>query len=299
MSSKNNQTQNKSPIKKLTVHDILLKKSSNKKLTALTAYDYPMAFLCDSAGIDIILVGDSAGMVVLGYPSTRPVRMEEMLLFVGAVDRATRHSLITADMPFGSYQPSISIAIDNAIKLIKAGCDAVKLEGGSEIFATVKALVDSGIPVMGHVGLKPQTSVLWDGYRTQGSTMAAARKIICDVKSLEQAGAFSIVLEMVTDEVTEIVSKSTAVPIIGIGSGTNCDGQVLVLHDILGLYRQIKPRFVKQYLDLSEQIHEALSNYINDVRSGIFPSKENILHMSEDEYSKLKDTLGKEDRMNE
>jgi 3-methyl-2-oxobutanoate hydroxymethyltransferase len=288
-----------SPMKKLTVHDILLKKSSNEKLTVLTAYDYPMAFLCDNAGIDIILVGDSAGMVVLGYPSTIPVRMDEMLLFVGAVGRATSHSLITADMPFGSYQTSINIALDNAIKLIKAGSDAVKLEGGSEIFGTVKALVDSGIPVMGHVGLKPQTSVLWDGYRTQGSTVAAARKIISDAKSLEQAGAFSIVLEMVTDEVTEIVSKSTAVPIIGIGSGTNCDGQVLVLHDILGLYRQIKPRFVKRYLDLSEQIHEALSNYINDVRSGVFPSKENIFHMSEDEYSKLKDTLGKEDRMNE
>ena len=288
-----------SPMKKLTVHDILLKKSSNEKLTVLTAYDYPMAFLCDNAGLDIILVGDSAGMVVLGYPSTIPVRMDEMLLFVGAVGRATRHSLITADMPFGSYQTSINIALDNAIKLIKAGSDAVKLEGGSEISGTVKALVDSGIPVMGHVGLKPQTSVLWDGYRTQGSTMAAARKIISDAKSLEQAGAFSIVLEMVTDEVTEIVSKSTAVPIIGIGSGTNCDGQVLVLHDILGLYRQIKPRFVKRYLDLSEQIHEALSNYINDVRSGVFPSKENIFHMSEDEYSKLKDTLGKEDRMNE
>ncbi|MGA7900920.1 MAG: 3-methyl-2-oxobutanoate hydroxymethyltransferase [Nitrososphaeraceae archaeon] len=286
-------------MKKLTVHDILLKKSSNEKLTVLTAYDYPMAFLCDNAGIDIILVGDSAGMVVLGYPSTIPVRMDEMLLFVGAVGRATSHSLITADMPFGSYQTSINIALDNAIKLIKAGSDAVKLEGGSEIFGTVKALVDSGIPVMGHVGLKPQTSVLWDGYRTQGSTVAAARKIISDAKSLEQAGAFSIVLEMVTDEVTEIVSKSTAVPIIGIGSGTNCDGQVLVLHDILGLYRQIKPRFVKRYLDLSEQIHEALSNYINDVRSGVFPSKENIFHMSEDEYSKLKDTLGKEDRMNE
>ena len=288
-----------SPMKKLTVHDILLKKSSNEKLTVLTAYDYPMAFLCDNSGIDIILVGDSAGMVVLGYRSTIPVRMDEMLLFVGAVGRATSHSLITADMPFGSYQTSINIALDNAIKLIKAGSDAVKLEGGSEIFGTVKALVDSGIPVMGHVGLKPQTSVLWDGYRTQGSTVAAARKIISDAKSLEQAGAFSIVLEMVTDEVTEIVSKSTAVPIIGIGSGTNCDGQVLVLHDILGLYRQIKPRFVKRYLDLSEQIHEALSNYINDVRSGVFPSKENIFHMSEDEYSKLKDTLGKEDRMNE
>jgi 3-methyl-2-oxobutanoate hydroxymethyltransferase len=286
-------------MKKLTVHDILLKKSSNEKLTVLTAYDYPMAFLCDNAGIDIILVGDSAGMVVLGYPSTIPVRMDEMLLFVGAVGRATNHSLITADMPFGSYQISINIALDNAIKLIKAGSDAVKLEGGSEISGTVKALVDSGIPVMGHVGLKPQTSVLWDGYRTQGSTMAAARKIISDAKSLEQAGAFSIVLEMVTDEVTEIVSKSTAVPIIGIGSGTNCDGQVLVLHDILGLYRQIKPRFVKRYLDLSEQIHLALSNYINDVRSGVFPSKENIFHMSEDEYSKLMDTLGKEDRMNE
>jgi len=286
-------------MKKLRVRDILLKKSSNERLTVLTAYDYPMAFLCDNAGIDIILVGDSAGMVVLGYPSTIPVQMDEMLLFVGAVGRATKHSLITADMPFGSYQTSVNSAIDNAIKLIKAGSDAVKLEGGTEISGTIKALVDSGIPVMGHVGLRPQTSVLWDGYQTQGDTLAAARKIISDAKSLEQAGVFSIVLEMVTDEVTEIISKSTAVPIIGIGSGNNCDGQVLVLHDILGLYGKLKPRFVKQYLNLSEMIHVALSNYINDVRSGVFPSKENIFHMSDDEYSRLKNMLGKGDGVDE
>jgi 3-methyl-2-oxobutanoate hydroxymethyltransferase len=290
----NDQIQNKNPMKKLTASDILLKKSNGVKITVLTSYDYPMAFLCDNAGIDIILVGDSAGMVMLGYPSTIPVRMEEMLLFVGAVARATRHSLVTADMPFGSYQSSINMALDNAIKLIKAGSNAVKLEGGSEIFDTVKALVDAGIPVMGHIGLKPQTSILWEGYRTQGTTEVSARRIISDAKSLEHAGAFSIVLEMVTNEVTEIICKSTTVPIIGIGSGTHCDGQVLVLHDILGLYRQIKPRFVKQYLDLSEQVHEALTKYKNDVRSGVFPAEQNTFHMSEEEYSKLKDVLRKD-----
>jgi 3-methyl-2-oxobutanoate hydroxymethyltransferase len=282
------------PLKKITIHDILQKKNGNERLTVLTAYDYPMAFLCDNAGIDIILVGDSGGMVVLGYPSTIPVRMDEMLLFVGAVSRGTKHSLITADMPFGSYQSSVEMAVDNAIKLIKAGSDAVKLEGGSEIFNKVKALVDSGIPVMGHVGLKPQTSVLWNGYRTQGSTVTSARKIISDAKSLERAGVFSIVLEMVTEEVTELVSRSVEVPIIGIGSGTKCDGQVLVLHDILGLYRQLQPRFVKRYLDLAEQIHVALSNYIHDVRSGAFPSQENTFHMAPEEYSKLKETIEKE-----
>lgn len=281
------------PLKKITIRDIVHKKINNEKLAVLTAYDYPMAFLCDNSGIDIILVGDSGGMVVLGYTSTIPVRMDEMLLFVRAVSRATKRSLITADMPFGSYQSSVEKAIANAIRLIKAGSDAVKLEGGSEIFDKVKALVDSGIPVMGHVGLKPQTSVLWDGYRTQGSTMASACKIISDAKSLEQAGVFSIVLEMVTEEVTELVSKSVEVPVIGIGSGTKCDGQVLVLHDILGLYQHLRPRFVKRYLDLAEQINGALSNYIREVRSGVFPSQENTFHMSQEEYSKLKETIGK------
>lgn len=281
-------------IKKITIHDILQKKICNERLTVLTAYDYPMAFLCDNAGIDVILVGDSGGMVVLGYPSTIPVRMDEMLLFVGAVSRATKRSLITADMPFGSYQSSVEMAIDNAIKLIKAGSDAVKLEGGSEIFEKVKAMVDSGIPVMGHVGLKPQTSILWNGYRTQGNTMASARKIISDAISLERAGVFSIVLEMVTEEVTELVSKSVEVPIIGIGSGTKCDGQVLVLHDILGLYPHLKARFVKRYLDLADQIHQALSDYIREVRSGAFPTQENAFHMPAEEYSKLKETIGKE-----
>jgi len=290
----NDQSENKNVLKKLTAYDILVKKNKEEKLTVLTAYDYPMAFLCDNAGIDIILVGDSGGMVMLGYPSTIPVRMGEMLLFVGAVSRATKRSLITADMPFGSYQSSINMALDNAIKLIKAGSDAVKLEGGSEIVDTVKALVDAGIPVMGHIGLKPQTSILREGYRIQGSTVASARRIISDAKSLEDAGVFSIVVEMVADEVTEIICKSTTIPIIGIGSGVNCDGQVLVLHDILGLYQQIKPRFVKRYLDLSEQIHEALTDYKNDVKSGIFPAEQNTFHMSGDEYLKLKDILRKD-----
>lgn len=277
---------------RVTANHIKSRKAKGDKITVLTAYDYPTAYLCDKAGIDLLLVGDSAAMVVLGYSNTLSVAMNDMLLFCGAVARATKRSMITADMPFGSYQMGISQALRNAIRFIKSGCDSVKLEGGIEIVETVKALVDAGIPVMGHIGLKPQTSVLWDSYRVQGKTETSALQLIRDAQSLEQAGVFSMVLEMVTSEVAELISSSVSVPTIGIGSGCHCDGQVLVLHDILGLYEAVKPKFVKQYADLSAQISNAIGRYMNDVKAQNFPAEKNTFHMAESEYIKLKNTLG-------
>jgi 3-methyl-2-oxobutanoate hydroxymethyltransferase len=196
--------------------------------------------------------------------------------------------MIVGDMPFGSYQPSASVAIENAVQLVKAGCDAVKLEGGSEIIGTIKALVDAGIPVMGHIGLKPQTSSLWEGYKLQGRTKESAMKLIDDAKALEKAGVFSIVLEMVASEVAEAITKSTSVPTIGIGSGAGCDGQVLVLHDMLGIYEDIRPKFVKRYAEMSKTIFEAVSSYTTEVKSGRFPEEPNTFHMGSEELEKFK-----------
>jgi 3-methyl-2-oxobutanoate hydroxymethyltransferase len=278
--------------KKTSVSDILASKGKDK-IAVLTAYDYSTALICDRAGVDMLLVGDSAGMVVLGYPSTVPVNVPEMLVFCGAVSRGAKQAMIVGDMPFGSYQPNPSMAVENAVQFIKAGCDAVKLEGGSEIIGTIKAIVDSGIPVMGHIGLKPQTSSLWEGYRLQGKTKDSAIKLIDDAKALEKAGVFSIVLEMVASEVADAITQSVSVPTIGIGSGPGCDGQVLVLHDMLGIYEDIRPKFVKRYAELAKQISDAVSSYARDVKSGKFPEESNTFHMSPEELTKTKDALKK------
>jgi 3-methyl-2-oxobutanoate hydroxymethyltransferase len=238
-------------------------------------------------------VGDSAGMVVLGYTSTVPVGMLEMLMLCRAVAKGAKRAMIVGDMPFGSYQPSPSVAVENAVQLIKAGCDVVKLEGGLEIIGTIKAIVDAGIPVMGHIGLKPQTSSLWEGYRLQGRTKESAMKLIVDAKALEKAGVCSIVLEMVASEVASEITQSLSVPTIGIGSGAGCDGQVLVLHDMLGIYEDIKPKFVKRYAELSKSILDAISHYTNDVKAGKFPEEPNTFHMSPEELAGLKDALRK------
>jgi 3-methyl-2-oxobutanoate hydroxymethyltransferase len=238
-------------------------------------------------------VGDSAGMVVLGYTSTVPVGMLEMLMLCRAVAKGAKRAMIVGDMPFGSYQPSPSVAVENAVQLIKAGCDAVKLEGGLEIIGTIKAIVDAGIPVMGHIGLKPQTSSLWEGYRLQGRTKESAMKLIVDAKALEKAGVCSIVLEMVASEVASEITQSLSVPTIGIGSGAGCDGQVLVLHDMLGIYEDIKPKFVKRYAELSKSILDAISHYTNDVKAGKFPEEPNTFHMSPEELAGLRDALRK------
>jgi 3-methyl-2-oxobutanoate hydroxymethyltransferase len=272
---------------KLNVNDILSKKGK-EKISVLTAYEYSTARICDRADIDILLVGDSAGMVVLGYASTMPVSMQEMMIFCGAVARGTKRAMIVGDMPFGSYQVGPSVAVENAIQLIKAGCDAVKLEGSSEIIDTIDAIVDAGIPVMGHIGLRPQTSSLWEGYKLQGRTKEGALKLIEDANILEKAGVFSIVLEMVASEVADAITKHLSIPTIGIGSGPSCDGQVLVLHDMLGIYEDIRPRFVKRYAELSKEIFDAVSSYNHDIKAGTFPEESNTFHMDAKELDKWK-----------
>lgn len=273
--------------KKVSVNDIIAMKGS-EKISVLTAYDYSTSLICDRAGVDVLLVGDSAGMVVLGYSSTVPVGMPEMAMFCGAVARGTKRAMIVGDMPFGSYQPSQSVAVENAVQLIKAGCDAVKLEGGLEIIGTTKSIVDSGIPVMGHIGLKPQTSSLWEGYKLQGRTSESAVKLIRDAKALEEAGVFSIVLEMVASEAADAITGAVSVPTIGIGSGAGCDGQVLVLHDVLGIYEDIRPKFVKRYSEMSKSISDAVSSYTREVKSGRFPEESNIFHMGPEELEKFR-----------
>ncbi len=277
--------------KRLTIKDIMIMKQKFQKISVLTAYDYSTASICDRAGIDILLVGDSAGMVMLGYPTTNQTNMEEMLIFCSAVSRGAKRAMIVADMPFGSYQVSISEAIANAIKFIKVGCHAVKLEGGIEIVDTIKALVNTGIPVMGHIGLKPQTTNLWEGYSLQGKTKTSGLKLIEDAIALEGAGVFSIVLEMVASEVADIICKNISIPTIGIGSGSSCDGQVLVLHDMLGIYQDIKPKFVKRYAELSTTIFEAVSAYIHDVKSSKFPEEENVFHIYHPDIEELSKML--------
>ena len=272
---------------KLNVNDILSKKGK-EKISVITAYEYSTARICDRADIDILLVGDSAGMVVLGYASTMPVSMQEMRIFCGAVARGTKRAMIVGDMPFGSYQVGPSVAVENAVQLIKAGCDAVKLEGGSEIIDTIEAIVDAGIPVMGHIGLRPQTSSLWEGYKLQGRMKEGAIKLIEDANVLEKVGVFSIVLEMVASEVADVITKSLSIPTIGIGSGPTCDGQVLVLHDMLGIYEDIRPKFVKRYAELSKEIFDAVSSYNHDIKAGMFPDESNTFHMDAKELEKWK-----------
>jgi len=270
-----------------SVRDILLMKGS-KKITVITAYDYTTAQLCDKAGVDILLVGDSGGMVMLGYDSTIPVTMEQMCFFTEAVSRGRQNAMVVADMPFMSYQASKSQAIENAGRLVKAGADAVKLEGGFEIKDTIHAIVEIGIPVMGHIGFQPQTTTLQEGYKVQAKTKDSALRLIENAKALEEAGAFSIALEMVTKEVSKILTESIKIPTIGIGSGPSCDGQVLVVHDVLGLYEKIKPKFAKRYRELGVEIVKAIESYKNDVTSGKFPSQEHSFSMDKIELERLK-----------
>ncbi len=270
-----------------SVRDILAMKDS-KKITVITAYDYTTAQLCDKAGVDILLVGDSGGMVMLGYDSTIPVTMEQMCFFTEAVSRGRQNAMVIADMPFMSYQASKSQAIENAGRLVKAGADAVKLEGGFEIKDTVHAIVEIGIPVMGHIGFQPQTTTLQEGYKVQAKTKDSALRLIENAKALEEAGVFSIALEMVTKEVSKILTESIKIPTIGIGSGPSCDGQVLVVHDVLGMYEKIKPKFAKRYRELGVEIVKAIESYKSDVTSGKFPSQEHSFAMDKTEFERLK-----------
>ena len=275
-----------------SVYDIIRMKKDGRKISVVTSYDYTLASLCDKAGIDVLLVGDSAGMVMLGYENTIPVTMDQMCMFTEAVSRARKNALLVADLPFMSYQVSIEDAIKNSGRLIQAGADAVKLEGGIAMSETISAITDIGIPVMGHIGLQPQTTMLSEGYKVQGKTKDTAIKLIEDAKELEEAGAFSIVLEMVSHEVAQIISETVSIPTIGIGSGVGCNGQVLVVQDLLGMYEKIKPKFAKRYLNLSENIVKSLENYKTEVESGIFPAQENWFSMDEDEFKKLREQIG-------
>jgi 3-methyl-2-oxobutanoate hydroxymethyltransferase len=285
----NNNNHHKTNPKKLAISDIISMKNK-EKISVITSYDYWSARICDNAGIDILLVGDSGGMVMLGYDSTIPVNMKEMLMFTKAVAAGAKRPLIVSDMPFGSYQIDVKHAVKNAIQFIKSGSDAVKLEGGIEMIDKIKAILDMGIPVMGHIGLKPQTTKLWEGYKVQGNTSLSGTKLLREARELEKVGVFAIVLEMVTLEVSELISKNLKIPTIGIGSGPHCDGQVLVLHDMLNLYDKIKPRFVKSYIDLSETILKALHNYISDVKTSKFPEDQHSYKIQNKEYVQLSKT---------
>jgi len=275
--------------KKVTPVDIQVMKKEGRKITMLTAYDYPMALLEDRAGIDIILVGDSLAMTVLGYENTLPVTMDDMIRHTQAVVRGAKHALILGDMPFMSYNCSGRDAIINAGRFMKeAGADAVKLEGGVSVKEIVGAIVKAGIPVMGHIGLTPQTISMLGGFKVQGKDAKGAQKIIDDALQLEDAGAFSVLLEAVPAPITKMVTERLTVPTIGIGAGVYCDGQVLVVHDLLGLFDRFTPKFAKQYVNLSEPIFKAFESYIDEVRKETFPTDQHSFHIDEKEMNKIK-----------
>jgi 3-methyl-2-oxobutanoate hydroxymethyltransferase len=276
--------------KKLTVADIRAMKVTGEKITMLTAYDASFARLLEEVGIDMLLVGDSLGMVLLGYDSTVPVTMDEMLHHAKAVRRGAPSSLVVGDMPFMSYQVSIPEAIHNAGRFMKeGGCDAVKLEGGHEVCATVKALVQAGIPVVGHIGLTPQTAGQLGGYKVQGKDLESARKQLAYAKALEGAGAFAVVLECVPASLAEAISNVIGIPTIGIGAGVGCDGQVLVTYDMLGMFEKFIPSFVKKYTHLAAQIKEAVLDYKHEVKAKVYPDEAHSFTMKVEIAEVLKD----------
>ncbi len=261
--------------KKITTNTLLEMKQKGEKITMLTCYDYLMAIMLDAAGIDMILVGDSLANVVLGYESTIPVTMEEMLHHCKAVTRGAKNAFVVGDMPFMSYQTGSRDALKNAGRFLKeTGVSAVKLEGGEEVLDTIKKIVDAGIPVMGHLGLTPQSVNIFGGYGLRGSTKKESDKIIKDAKKIEQAGVFAIVLEKIPADLAKEISENISVPTIGIGAGPDCDGQVLVTHDMLGLFEKYKPKFVKRYAELAQVMKDCFCKYISEVKSKEFPTQE-------------------------
>ena len=269
---------------KLTLPELAEMTGRGEKIVMVTAYDAPGARLAEEAGIDILLVGDTAGMVVLGHEGTVPVTMEEMLFLTRTVARAVERPLVVGDMPFGSYHVSDEDAVRNAIRFVKeADADVVKLEGAGPSLSRVRAIVSAGIGVMGHVGLTPQSETILGGFKTQGRTAAKARQLLADALALEAAGCFAIVLEAVPTPVAARITEALTVPTIGIGAGAECDGQVLVYHDLLGLYQGKAPRFVKRYAELAPEIQAALERFAADVRSGAFPSEEHTYSIPEEE----------------
>lgn len=272
----------------VTVNTLSALKQEKRPIVMVTAYDYPTAKLVDEAGVDVILVGDSLGMVVLGYDSTIPVTLEDMVHHTRAVARGAKRALIVADMPFLTYHGTREETLKNAGRLIQEGhAHAVKMEGGEEILPAVRACVQAGIPVMGHLGLTPQAVHQLGGYKVQGKDLASARKIVEDAKRLEEAGAFAIVLECVPEALARLVTETVSVPTIGIGAGAACDGQVLVFHDLVGFASDLKPKFVKQYAEIGRDIRAAVARYAEEVRARRFPGPEHTYSMAEGVLERL------------
>jgi 3-methyl-2-oxobutanoate hydroxymethyltransferase len=277
---------------KLPLTELAEMKQRGDRIVMVTAYDAPGARFADGAGIDVVLVGDSAAMVVLGHDSTVPATMDEMLVLTRAVTRGARRPLVVADMPFGSFQVSDEDALANAIRFVKeAGADAVKLEGAGPMLSRVRALVGAGIPVMGHIGLTPQSATMLGGFKAQGRTAEKARRLVEDALALEAAGCFALVLEAVPSPVAKRITATLAIPTIGIGAGAGCDGQVLVYHDLLGLYEARAPRFVKRYAGLADEIRAALEKYAEDVRTGRFPEEQHGYSMPDEELEAFNSEL--------
>ncbi|MCF8034447.1 MAG: 3-methyl-2-oxobutanoate hydroxymethyltransferase [Desulfarculaceae bacterium] len=275
--------------KKITIPDLIAKKKNGQKVTMLTAYDYPTARAMDRAGVDSVLVGDSLGNVVLGYESTVPVTMDEMLHHVKAVRRGLTYPLLIGDMPFMSYQVSLEQAVMNAGRFLKeGGCDCVKLEGGTEMAPTVKAIVDAGIPVCAHIGLTPQSVAQLGGYKVQGKDLAGAQKLIDDAGALAEAGASLIVFECIPSPLAAAITANTPMVTIGIGAGPDCDGQVLVVHDLIGLAERTPPKMAKQYVNLFPQLEQAISSYVEEVGSEAFPAEEHGFAMDQAVVDQLK-----------
>jgi len=266
-------------VSKVTVPLILDRKLRGEKITCLTAYDYPTARLVDEAGIDMVLVGDSLAQVVLGYDSTIPVTLDEILHHLRAVRRGVRHALLIADLPFGSYQTSDEQGLMSAVRCLKeGGAEAVKLEGGQKRVTLIRRLLDADIPVIGHIGLTPQSQHVLGGYRVQGKTLESVYALLADAQAIEDAGAFALVLEGIPRELGAIITQRLRIPTIGIGAGPDCDGQVLVFHDLVGLRFTPPPKFVRSYANLTDQAREALRQYGEDVRSGRFPDEQEAYH---------------------
>jgi len=269
---------------KLPLTELAELKRRGQKIAMVTAYDFPSGRIADAAGVELVLVGDSAAMTVLGHDSTVPATMEELLILTRAVTRGAKRPLVIADMPFGSFQVSDEAAVENAIRFVKeAGADAVKLEGGGPTLSRVQAIVGAGVPVMGHVGLTPQSATMLGGFKAQGRTAEKAERLYGDALALEAAGSFAVVLEAVPAPVAARVTEALSVPTIGIGAGSSCDGQVLVWHDLLGLYEGKAPRFVKRYADLAVEARRAIEAYVADVREGRFPEERHTYAIPDEE----------------
>ena len=280
--------------KKITIHDIKQAKKDHRKLVMVTAYDYPFGLMAEEAGVDIVLVGDSLGMVVMGLEGTVEVTMEHMIHHIKAVARGCKTPLVVGDMPFMSYNTSVREAIINAGRLMKEGvCDVVKLEGGVDFAPTVEAIVKAGIPVQGHIGLTPQTASALGGFKMQGKDAKAAKRIMDDARALEDAGAFSMILEAVPAPLGEVIAEAVNIPVIGIGAGPNVDGQVLVTHDMIGLFDRFVPKFVKQYAQIRPTIIDAMKAYKEEVTNKTFPARGHSFNMSDETLAELEKMIQK------